>query len=165
MFETRRSFFCLVAVIGVLGVLSLFARCGYGKGGGDMDWPEITKESRPWARWWWLGNAVDKENLSRQLREYAQKGFGGLEVATIYGVKGYEDRFIEYLSPEWVEMLKYTVGEAERAGLGIDMTCGCGWPFGGPQIGDEDAAVRVNFKSFTVEGGAKLSEKLPTERI
>ncbi len=23
-------------------------------------WPTITNQMKPWARWWWMGNAVDK---------------------------------------------------------------------------------------------------------
>ena len=39
-----------------------------------------------------------------------------------------------------MEILNHTLAEAERLGLGIDMTCGTGWPFGGPGIGEEHAA-------------------------
>jgi len=37
-------------------------------------------------------------------------------------------------------MLRHTVSEAEQLGMGIDMTCGTGWPFGGPFIEEEHAA-------------------------
>ena len=30
-------------------------------------WPKITTEMRPGARWWWLGSAVDKTNLTYNL--------------------------------------------------------------------------------------------------
>ena len=31
----------------------------------DNIWPEITKESKPWTRWWWMGNAVNKQEIER----------------------------------------------------------------------------------------------------
>ena len=37
-------------------------------------------------------------------------------------------------------MLEFTVKEAEKLGLGIDLTLGTGWPFGGPNIKPENAA-------------------------
>src|SRR5690606_23331014 len=96
-------------------------------------WPELTKEAKPWSRWWWMGSAVDKENIESLLAEYADAGIGGLEIAPIYGAMGYEEQYIEFLSPEWMEMLDYTVARAGEMNMGIDMTLGTGWPFGGPQ--------------------------------
>src|SRR5260370_190776 len=29
-------------------------------------WPAITRQTRPWAYWWWHGSAVDKTNLSHE---------------------------------------------------------------------------------------------------
>ena len=31
-------------------------------------WPEPTQESKPWTRWRWMENAVDKENIKRELK-------------------------------------------------------------------------------------------------
>src|SRR5947207_3239145 len=31
----------------------------------EFRWPNPTIENRPWTRWWWLGSAVDKTNLTR----------------------------------------------------------------------------------------------------
>ena len=53
-------------------------------------WPEITKETKPWTRWWWMGSAVDQENITSLMEMYSDAGFGGLEIAPIYGVKGRE---------------------------------------------------------------------------
>src|SRR5262249_34130335 len=30
-----------------------------------LAWPTDTSGARPWTRWWWLGSAVDKPNLTR----------------------------------------------------------------------------------------------------
>src|SRR5690349_19913675 len=70
-----------------------------------LGWPAANRECRPCTRWWWLGSAVDKTNLTRLLTQYREAGLGGVEVCPIYGAKGYEDRFIDFLSPKWMEML------------------------------------------------------------
>ena len=106
-------------------------------------WPAITAQTRPWAFWWWMGSAVDKENLTRELTRYHDAGWGGVHIIPIYGAKGWEAKFIAYLSPQWMEMLKHTVTEARRLGLGVDMTTGTGWCFGGPQVTDKDANASV----------------------
>ena len=100
----------------------------------DVAWPEITRDNKPWTRWWWPGSAVDKASLTRQLEQFAAAGLGGVEITPIYGAKGYEDRYLTFLSPKWLEMLEHTGREAQRLGLGVDMATGTGWPFGGPWI-------------------------------
>ena len=101
---------------------------------------KIQKEAKPWAYWWWMGSSVSREGITANLEEYSKAGLGGLHIIPIYGEKGDEANFIDFLSPAWMDMLKHTLAEAERLGLGIDMTCGTGWPFGGPHIGEEHAA-------------------------
>jgi hypothetical protein len=96
--------------------------------------------AKPWAYWWWQGSAVNKADLRANLQKYAEAGFGGLHIIPIYGVKGEEQNFIHFLSPKWLEMLDYTVKEATNLHLGIDMTLGTGWPFGGIDIKPEHAA-------------------------
>lgn len=125
-----------------------------------LAWPVAAAEHRPWTRWWWLGSAVDEKNLTRSLEEFKAAGIGGVEICPIYGAKGAEDKFIDFLSPKWVGMLAHTTTEGKRLGLGVDMTTGTGWPFGGPGVTD-DASAKAVFPTFTVAGGEKLSGSLP----
>ena len=34
---------------------------------GAQSWPTVTPEAKPGTRWWWLGSAVDEENLKWNL--------------------------------------------------------------------------------------------------
>jgi hypothetical protein len=101
---------------------------------------------KPWTRWWWPASAVDQENLTRELTAYADAGLGGVEITPIYGAKGYEQRFIPFLSPKYVEMLAFTGAEAKRLGMVVDMATGTGWPYGGPQVKPEDAELKISVK-------------------
>ena len=130
-----------------------------------LAWPTATRESHPWTRWWWLGNAVDKTNLTRMLTQFHEAGIGGVEICPIYGTKGYEDRFIDFLSPKWMEMLAHTTTEAKRLDVGVDMTTGTGWPFGGPRVTTNDASARVNLQRYEVAGGDTLKSALPKGRL
>ena len=94
--------------------------------------PLPTPEARPGLRWWWLGSAVDKPNLAWNMEQYARAGVGTVEITPIYGVQGNERNDIAYLSPKWMEMLRYTEDEGRRNNIEIDMATGTGWPFGGP---------------------------------
>ncbi|MDD4115085.1 MAG: glycosyl hydrolase, partial [Massilibacteroides sp.] len=126
----------------------------------DTDWPEVTVEARPWTRWWWMGNAVDKENLTWQLEEMNKAGIGGVEITPIYGVKGEEKRRIDFLSPEWMAVFNHTCSEAKRLGMEVDMNMGTGWPFGGPSVSISDAATCAIFQEYMVMGGKSLTELL-----
>lgn len=106
-------------------------------------WPAITRDQKPWTRWWWLGSAVDKTNITRELETLAAAGIGGVEITPIYGAKGFEERFVSFLSPQYVELLAFTCSEARRLGLGVDMATGTGWPFGGKSVSRDDAELRI----------------------
>ncbi|OAM89139.1 hypothetical protein AW736_14340 [Termitidicoccus mucosus] len=114
-------------------------------------WPETTRVTRPWTRWWWPGSAVDEANLTRELAAFAGAGLGGVEITPIYGARGFERRYIAFLSPRYIEVLRHTAAEAARLGLGVDMATGTGWPFGGPQVRPEDAelAIEITDGKFT----------------
>ena len=113
-------------------------------------WYPIQKEHRPYVRWWWLGSAVDEEGLTYNLEQFADKGFGGVEITPIYGVQDNEENDVEYLSERWMELLKHTLKEGERLGLGIDMNNGTGWPFGGPTISTEHSARKFILEKIPV---------------
>src|SRR3954463_11733663 len=123
-------------------------------------WPQQTKEMHPWTRWWWMGSAVDEKNLDKLLTTYSQAGFGGVEVTPIYGAIGYENRYIRFLSPQWMNMLNFTVQKASSVGMGVDMNNGTGWPFGGPQVRPQDAASKLIIQAYILEAGKQLPDKI-----
>src|SRR5882724_7751441 len=131
----------------------------------EFQWPTPTHENRPWTRWWWLGSAVDKTNLTRLLTEYRDTGIGGVEICPIYGAKGYEDRFIDFLSPKWMEMLVHTASECKRLDLGFDLITGTGWPFGGPNVTAEIASGKVVLKRYDVAGREQFKADLPQGQL
>jgi hypothetical protein len=126
----------------------------------QISWPEITKENKPWTRWWWPGSIVTQADLTAAMETYKQAGLGGMEIAVIYGVKGQEDNFINYLSPKWMEMFMHTLKDGERLNLGIDLANASGWPFGGPWVDPADACKNINYKTYALKAGESLSERI-----
>jgi alpha-L-rhamnosidase len=95
-----------------------------------------------WTRWWWLGSALDEYEITRHLEFLHAAGFGGVEISPIYGVPGYEEHFVSYLSSRWEKLLTHTITEATRFEMGVDMIVGTGWPFGGPLVSESGASRR-----------------------
>src|SRR5918993_6043469 len=87
----------------------------------QIKWPAVTQQTKPWTRWWWEGSAVNKKDLTWNLEQYKAAGLGGVELTPIYGVQGQEKKFINFLSPGWMNVFDYTLSEAKRLGLGVDL--------------------------------------------
>ncbi len=136
----------------------VLALLGHAAWASTLEWPTVTNQTKPWTRWWWMGSIVNAKGLATEMQKYAQAGLGGLEITPIYGVKGCEDRFLDYLSPRWMEMLECTLKEARRLDLGVDMATGNGWPFGGPWIGATDACKNAVYKTYELKAGERLAE-------
>ncbi|WP_370895890.1 glycosyl hydrolase [Chryseobacterium gossypii] len=134
--------------------------CVFGNLSAQNPWPEITNTARPWTRWWWMGNAVDEKGLDKQLKTLSDAGFGGVEIVPVYGAKGFERQYISYLSPEWMKMLRFTINKANSLNMGVDMSVGTGWPIGGPQVNEQDAATKMIVQTYTILSGEKLAEKI-----
>ena len=130
----------------------------------DLDWPKITRQTKPWTRWWWLGSIVNKQDLTTEMEKYQKAGLGGLEITPIYGVRGLESRFINYLSPQWMEVFEHTLKEADRLGMGIDMATGNGWPFGGNWVGEDIACKNFVQKEWSLKAGERLTDPVAAYR-
>lgn len=154
-----------LVIIGVFAFSCVFC-CAVETGSttASLAWPEVKVENRPGAYWWWMGSAVDKENITWNLETMRKAGMGGGTIVPIYGVKGYEDQYIQHLSSEFVEMVSYASKEAQRLGMWVDMATGTGWPFGGPMITDDHCDARVVYENGEISqkfSGRKVKRAAP----
>ncbi|MBD0834171.1 glycosyl hydrolase [Aestuariibaculum suncheonense] len=126
----------------------------------ESPWPEQTNTTKPWTRWWWMGSAVDKPNIKSHLIAFEKAGLGGVEITPIYGVKGEEENFIDFLSPKYMDILDYTIHIADSLNMGVDMVLGTGWPYGGPQVTPEHAATQLLIEKYVVKEGTVFNNKI-----
>ena len=127
-------------------------------------WPEANREAKAGSRWWWLGSAVDDENLEWQMARLQEAGIGNLEITPIYGVKGNTLKNLQFLSPEWLDKLIFVLNSGEDKRIDIDMTTGTGWPSGGPMVKREESASKLVTETFdlTADGTTEKSFTLNT---
>ncbi len=151
-----KSKYKFLAAICLLGSATFFSHADEN----STDWYAETTVNRPFVRWWWQGSAVDPEGLTFNLEEFARQGMGGFEITPIYGVEGNEANDIPYLSDKWMEMLSHVTSESRRLGLQSEMNNGTGWPFGGPEVTENESAQKLIIEKWSVAPGKKLTAKI-----
>jgi hypothetical protein len=120
-------------------------------------------DSRPFVRWWWNGNRLQKDEIVRQLNVLQKAGIGGVEINPIAMPEEADDLGIEpliWISEEWNEMLMFTVIEAKKRGMLADLIVGSGWPFGGEFLEEDETIQRIILHKIHISGGEKLNEDL-----
>lgn len=103
-------------------------------------------DARPYVRWWWFSNWMNKRDIERQIQWIAEMGFGGTEIAFVYPLPNREIG-VPFLSPEWTELCVHARRCCDREGLGCDFTFGTLWPFGGSFIPEKYASKCWNSPS------------------
>ncbi len=73
----------------------------------------------------------------------SENGIGGVCVIPVYGDADDKEKFVDLFSPRFMENLEYISSECRRLGLGLDMTMGSGWPFGGPMIDEKNSSKKI----------------------
>jgi hypothetical protein len=114
-------------------------------------------DSRIMMRWWWFGPAVTNAGLEREMRLMKAGGIGGFEVQPVYPVvldsAATGTRTLPFLSPEFLDALRFVSETSRQLGLRMDLTLGSGWPYGGPQIDIEQAAGKLRVERAKVASG------------
>lgn len=120
-------------------------------------------ESKPFVRWWWNGNMLDKNEILRELDVLESSGIGGVEINPIAFPEGAEDLGGESLmmfEDEWLRVLQIALIGAKERGIICDMIVGSGWPFGGEFLKREHQTQMVTIETILLEGEKRVSLKL-----
>lgn len=120
-------------------------------------------EARPFVRWWWNGNHLQKKEITRQLDVLKKAGIGGVEINPIAMPEQAADigtQPLTWLSREWNEMLKFTALEARQRGMVTDLIVGSGWPFGGEFLEEDEMIQRIIVNRIPCSGGHSFNEGL-----
>jgi hypothetical protein len=129
-------------------------------------------DARIMMRWWWFGPTVTKAGLEREMRLMKQGGIGGFEIQPVYPVvlddpaRGFVTH--PFLSPAFLDHVRFTAVKARELGLRADLTLGSGWPYGGPTVGISQAAGKLRIERVPVPPGAAqvpVPDIRPGERL
>lgn len=114
-------------------------------------------DARVMMRWWWFGPSVNKPELLREMQQMKAGGIGGFEIQPVYPL-ALDDpqtgfRNFPYLSPEFLEDVRYANDEAAKLGLRVSLTLSSGWPYGGPNTPVTEAAGALHLDVAPIADG------------
>ena len=96
--------------------------------------------AKPWVLWYWMHAAVSKEGITADLEAMKEVGIGGAYIVTIQDTVSTIPfaPTVRQLTPEWWDMVKFSMQEAKRLGLQLAMHVSDGFALaGGPWITPE----------------------------
>ena len=153
-----RVFICCIFMV-LIGIGSL---CGQSSLREQFITPPA--EAKPWTFWYWMFGAVSKEGIKADLEAMKEIGLGGTYLMTIKGTAegpGYKNA-VAQLSPEWWEMVRYSMEQADRLNLKLGMHISDGFALaGGLWITPKESMQKVVWSDTIVPGGKttiKLAE-------
>jgi hypothetical protein len=110
---------------------------------------------RPFVRWWWNGDKIEKDELARELRLLKDAGIGGVEINPVKfpaRTDTMDKRSVQWLSNEWIDLLQFAFNEARSLGITCDLIVGSGWPFGAEWLEGEERSQVVVVGTKKLEG-------------
>ncbi len=131
----------------------------------ETGWQNPPNAARLRAYWWWLNGNVTKDSITHDLEQMKAKGFAGAVIFDANGASQEGNAPVShgptFFSPEWRELYKHTLREADRVGLEISLNIQSGWNLGGPVVTKENAAKKYISSELKISGGSCVVVKLP----
>jgi len=134
----------ILLIIGALSLCLVFQPSCSGRKTGKSPFDQ----PGPYTRYWWFASTIKEKDIRHNLDWLKANGFGGIELAWVYPLNRFnpDDTTYtprqEWLSPEWSNIVDFTVRYADSLGLGCDLTFGTLWPFGDSYVTFDQATRR-----------------------
>jgi hypothetical protein len=118
------------------------------------------QSARPWVYWFWLDGNITREGITADLEAMRQAGIGGVLIMEVD--QGAPKGPARFASPQWRELFKFMLSEANRLGLEVNMNNDAGWcGSGGPWITPALAMQKVVWTITEAEGPRHFGQVLP----
>ena len=116
--------------------------------------------ARPWVYWTWIDGNINKAGITADLEAMKRVGIGGALILDVDQEMPHGP--VRFFDKQWKDLFRYTVAEAKRLGLEINMNDGPGYyGSGGPWVPPEMGMQTVVASETHIAGGARWSGTLP----
>ena len=126
--------------------------------GGFTDPPDT---ANAWCYWWWLNGAASKEGITRDFDQMRRQGISGALLFDAGAAEPPAPRGPHFMSPQWRELFKHAVREADRFGIALGVNLCSGWDCGGAWVPPEHAAKKIVAVPTVLKGPRRVSVDLP----
>ncbi len=117
---------------------------------------------RPWVYWFWNNANVTSNGITADLEAMQRVGVGGVLIMDVLERFAPPRGTAEFMNPEWQHLFQFSVQEAARLGLEINMNNGPGWTgSSGPWITPALSMQRLVWTNLTLTGPTNFSAVLP----
>jgi len=127
----------------------------------DFKTPPQSTQVNTW--WHWISGNITKEGITKDLESMRQQGIVQATILNVGGLNSINADVpnIKFNSPEWVEMFKWALKEANRLDIKIGIHNCDGWSTsGGPWITPEMSMKQYVWSKTFIEGGQEISARL-----
>lgn len=112
---------------------------------------------RPYVRWWWNGDKIEKGEHARELQVLKSVGIGGVDIYPVgFPFPNMTDDMgipsLAWLSDEWIDLLQFTFKKAESLNMDCSLIADTEFPFGGEFIEDGDRTQIAVIGVMEMEG-------------
>ena len=119
-------------------------------------------DARPWVYWFWNNGNVTSNGITADLEAMDRVGIGGVLIMDVFERFAPPRGTAEFMNPEWQRLFQFSVQEAARLGLEINMANGPGWcGSSGPWITPELSMQKLVWRKLSVTGPTNFSGELP----
>lgn len=130
------------------------------------DFRDPLPAARPFVRWWWNGERIVEKELLRELDLLREQGISGVEINSIEFPQGDDPmgyQACDWLSDEWLRLLRVTTDGARERGMTCDIIMGSGWPFGGTFLEKDEQIQLMALGTRALRGPATV--RLPRKAL
>ncbi len=157
-------------IVGIASTLLLFNSCSNKPRLSEEEFNTIVADFQTpadnntvWCYWYWIGDDVSKEGITKDLEAMKEAGIGTAFIGNINPDE--VDGKVPMLSEEWWDCMVHAVNEGKRIGVDIGSFNCPGWSqSGGPWIKPDMAMRYIDYTETKVTGPKKVSLNLVKPR-
>ncbi|MHC4439974.1 MAG: glycosyl hydrolase, partial [Planctomycetota bacterium] len=126
------------------------------------------KAAKPSIYWLWLNGYVNRDYLETELKQFSEKGIGGLcifDMGARGDVKAAPPAGPAYMSDEFIDNIAHTLELAKKFDLDVQLAACSSWDLGGSWVQPHHASMGLYHTKIQVKGPADYDKVLPLPEL
>ncbi|WP_294081417.1 glycosyl hydrolase [Proteiniphilum sp. UBA5384] len=112
---------------------------------------------KPWVFWDWISDNVTQEGITNDLESMKEVGIGGVVWRGIGGLWWAPEGEAKPYTPEWNNLMQWSIQEADRLGIGFTISQDFGYGSGGPHITPDNSMQQLIWNDTVIDGGSQVN--------